>query len=225
MKEKKQENTIKIESDKILVVEGKDECNFFAAILEYEKINGIQVMDIGGKDKFKNTFPNLRNSDQFDKVHTIGFIRDAEEKDATSAFQSICSTLKNNQLPVPKTINTIINKSNIKIGIFIMPNNNDAGMLEDLCIESVKTYPIFACVDQYIECCLSKNLPENNKKFNRSKAKIQTYLASKTPIANSLGIAAQKQYWNFEQKCFSELINFLNNLFKNNLLQLNEDII
>lgn len=48
---------IRLESDRVLAVEGKDECNFFEALMRYEKINGIQIIDIGGKDKFQIEFP------------------------------------------------------------------------------------------------------------------------------------------------------------------------
>jgi tRNA 2-selenouridine synthase SelU len=212
-KNEKQENTIRIKSNKILAVEGKDECSFFEAILKYEEINNIQIIDIGGKDKFKVEFPNLVNLEGFSEVRALGFIRDAESQKAESAFSSICGILKKNGLPVPKNINTIISEEGRKIGIFIMPNNIDAGMLEDLCIESIKTNQVFECVEQYIECC-SSHLSEKGKAFNRSKAKIQTYLASQKPIVSSLGVAAQNGYWNFKEDCFSEIKQFLHNLFK-----------
>jgi hypothetical protein len=202
----------RIKSDKILAVEGKDECNFFQALLKYENINNIQIIDIGGKDKFKSEFPNLVNSEGFSEVRAIGFIRDAESQKAESAFSSICGILKKNGLPAPKNINTTINEEDRKIGIFIMPNNIDAGMLEDLCIKSVKTDPIFACVNDYIDCC-SPHLSENGTIFNKAKAKIQTYLASQSPIANSLGLAAQKGHWDFKKNCFSGIKQFLHNLF------------
>ncbi len=205
-------NKIRLESDRILAVEGKDECNFFEALIKYEKINGIQIIDIGGKDKIKTEFPLLINLEGFTDVNALGFIRDAEENQAISAFASICYILKHNGFPAPDTINSICNEQNIRIGIFIMPNNIDKGMLEDLCLESVKDKPVFKCVDHYIECCL-QCLGENGKNINISKAKIQTYLSVKKPIANSLGIAAIKGYWNFGNDCFSDIKQFLHNLF------------
>ncbi len=202
---------ITIESTQLLVVEGKDECSFFEAILKYENINNIQVIDIGGKDKFKFELPALLNLEGFSKVHTLGFVRDAEENQADSAFSSICDTLKENGLPVPKAVNTIVDVNNIKLSIFIMPNNIDEGMLEDLCIQSVKQETVFKCVDKYIECCQMYSLDVKNIKI--SKAKIQTYLAIKNPIVNSLGLAALKGYWDFSENCFSEIKQFLHILF------------
>ena len=42
------------------------------------KINDFQIIDIGGKDKFKHDLPLLKNTEGFSEVHTLGFIRDAE---------------------------------------------------------------------------------------------------------------------------------------------------
>ena len=44
---------ITIKENRILAVEGKDEVNFFKALLKYENIEKIQIEDIGGKDNFK----------------------------------------------------------------------------------------------------------------------------------------------------------------------------
>ncbi len=76
------ENKITIISNRLLAVEGKDECNFFKALLRHENINNIQVVDIGGKDKFKTEFPLLINTEGFSEVHRLGFVRDAEQNHA-----------------------------------------------------------------------------------------------------------------------------------------------
>jgi hypothetical protein len=203
--------TIKLEENRILAVEGKDECNFFKALIKHEDIKDVQIIDIGGKDKFTIELPLLINLEGFTDIHTLGFIRDAEKDQASSAFSSICKTLENNKLPAPQVVNTIYSEQNLKIGIFIMPNNVDEGMLEDLCLKSIKDEPVLECVDKYIECCLHCS-PENEK-TNISKAKIQTYLSCRKPLVNSLGVAALKGHWDFEKICFSEIKFFLHNLF------------
>ena len=205
-------NKIKITSDKLLAVEGKDECNFFAALLAHEKIKDIQIFDIGGKDKFKHELPLLLKMENFSEIIALGFIRDAEANQAMSAFQSICSLLNTYNLPAPQEIDSIADDQYRRVGIFIMPNNINEGMLEDLCFESVKDCPEFMCVKDYIKCCLAKK-PKNNSNMNLSKAKIQTYLATQIPIVNSLGLAAQKGLWDFDNDCFSKIKTFLHNLY------------
>jgi len=203
----------RIISTHLLAVEGKDECNFFDVLLKHENIKDVQIIDIGGKDKFRVEIPFLINAEGFSDVQSLGFIRDAEENQANSAFSSICSILKNNKnykLPIPKNMNEVIYEQNNKVGVFIMPNNSDRGMLEDLCLESIKiNNPIYNCVNKYIDCCLDFS---ENKNINKSKARVQTYLAGKKPIVNSLGLAAQKGHWNFSSQCFSDIKLFLHNL-------------
>jgi len=206
-----------IESHRLLAVEGKDECNFFEGILKHIGIEGVQLVDICGKDRFKKEFPLLYNLDGFLNVRILGFIRDAEDKKADAAFSRTRSILGKYPLPIPDAANTIIDGKNskgenLRISVFIMPNNTDQGMLENLCLESVREEPISACADQYLACCLSA-LPENRKPINCSKARVQTYLAAQEKIANSLGVGARKGYWNFDHICFDDIKRFLRELF------------
>lgn len=97
----------------------------------------------------------------------------------------------------------------IDFGIFIMPNNLNNGMHEDLCLESIKNSAIMDCVDDYINC-----IPHKAANFKYSKAKTQVFLASKTDIAKSVGISAQKGYWDFNNPCFNSIKDFLINLSK-----------
>ena len=86
-----------------------------------------------------------------------------------------------------------------------MPGDSDKGMLEDLCLKSIENEPINNCIDTYFEC-----IGEKPKEL--SKAKILCYLASKTPLVYSIGLAAHKGYWDFEAEQFKELKDFLLNL-------------
>jgi len=81
-------------------------------------------------------------------------------------------------------------------------------MLEDLFLESVKNHEAMKCVNDFIAC--SQELQEAPK--NISKAKAQVFLAAKPRIANSIGLAAQKGYWNFNSEKLQPLINFLKQL-------------
>ncbi len=85
-------------------------------------------------------------------------------------------------------------------------------MLEDLCLKSIETTHGYQCVKQFIDCCCKE---KKLKIKNISKAKVQAYLAIKSPIVNSLGTGAQKGYWDFDHRCFEDIKKFLNDLFRN----------
>ena len=89
----------RIESESLLLVEGKDECNFFKSLFEKINIRNVEIHDVGGKDNFGNRIKAFIKIQGFSNVIKLGFIRDAEDKPARDAFTGICSTLKNNQQP------------------------------------------------------------------------------------------------------------------------------
>lgn len=206
------DRNFKIQKTKLLAVEGKDECNFFEAFFKYFQLDNIQTIDIGGKDRFKNEFPLLYAMEGFSELTHIGFVRDAETNPAHLAFASICNILKEYNLPCPSTINEII-KNNIAVGIFIMPDNQGTGMLENLCLKSIKNKPVQSCIDAFIDCFKKIQVDEEKGKFNEPKSRVQSYLASRSPIVKSLGEGALKKYWDFNHPCFSDIKLFLTQLF------------
>lgn len=206
------EKNFRIQATKLLAVEGKDECNFFESLLRIERMDGIQLVDIGGKDKFQIELPLLMKIDGFRNVEVIGFIRDAEDLVAESAFNSVCETLRKNSLPVPVSIN-VPTDSKPRTGIFIMPDNQSTGTLESLCLRVLEGQKIKDCIDDFISCFYVDMDQSEKSKFNEPKSRVLSYLASRAPITNSLGLGAQNGYWDFSHGCFSEIKKFLHVLF------------
>lgn len=202
---------VKIEKSKILFVEGKDEENFFRALGVGDD---IQIIDVGGKDSFRTRFSlYYKNSDGLDMVTHMGFVRDAEQRSAQFAFNDICSVLRTYGLPCPQSLVNNIDKSNKPcVGIFIMPDNNNIGMLENLCLVSINNYPIRISIDNYIND-VKIQLGSNVAQLNEPKARVQTYLASRIPLRQRLGEGALSGHFNFSDPCFNNIKNFLTLLF------------
>lgn len=192
---------MEINSKKIIAVEGKDEVNFLYALLKHLKITEIQVINFGGKHKFTNKIEQITKLEDFDNVTHFGLIRDADDS-YTSAFDSVTLSLKKVNLPFPKKNTFFSEKLNPKIGIYIMPDINKVGMLENLCIETIKNNDEFDCIEKFINC-----LSEKPKKIEKSI--IQIYLAIKNPIVNSLGLGALKGYFNFNDAKMKAINDFL----------------
>ena len=201
----------KIEKTKILFVEGKDEENFFRAL---GVGNDIQIIDVGGKDSFRTKFSlYYKNSDGLNIATHIGFVRDAEQTPAQFAFNNICNVLRANRLPCPQSLTNNINKNNKPyVGIFIMPDNNGIGMLENLCLAAINNYPIRISIDNYIND-VKIQLGSNVAQLNEPKARVQTYLASRIPLRQRLGEGALSGHFNFSDPCFNKIKNFLTLLF------------
>lgn len=174
----------------------------------------VQLLDIGGKNKFVTEFPLLLNADGFRKVERLGFVRDAETNQAQSAFQSICTILKKSNLPTPTQQNVVTTNKIPLIGVFIMPDNAGAGMLEDLCLETIKTHPVNSCIENFVDCFAQQQNEHEKRIFNGPKARVQAYLATRSPIMNSLGLGAINGYWDFSHSCFDKIKAFLKSLFQ-----------
>ena len=223
-----------ITKEKILVVEGEDEKRFFKEFLNFLDIPNVQILKYDGKNNLKNRLKVWVRDSNFRNVTTFGIIIDADN-DPHATFQSVCDILRNVGLSPPQRM-YVFSNSVPKIGVYVMPGNFKEGMLEDLCLKTVKDNPLIECVDKLIECAnklykegkvkeffekydyfksrsFYKNnfLNSNGKIRNIAKARALVYLAIMPEIVNSVGVGAEKGYWNFESEELNELRKFLQN--------------
>ena len=140
-------------------------------------------------------------------VESIGIVRDADNS-AHSALQSVQSSLRNLGLPAP----TVFRESAgtlPKVSIFVMPDNEHAGALEQLCLQALVDDPVMPCVAGFLQCVerVLTRPPENP-----AKAQIHAFLASREDPELRLGEAAQRGYIPWAHPAFAGLGQFLQNL-------------
>jgi hypothetical protein len=138
--------SFKILRPKLLIVEGRDdELCFEAALRDHLGLTGIQIMPIGGKTLLTRNLTGLVADPDFATVRTLAVVRDADETapgvsmpSAAQSFQSVCGSLRHVNLPYPAAHGQFANGPP-RVGVFIVPNGVDDGMLETLCLHSVST--------------------------------------------------------------------------------------
>lgn len=197
-----------IESAKLIVVEGNDDENFIHAFLDELHIEGVEIFNIGGNN-FKNDIPEIGKIPGFDKINYLAVIGDADES-AENTFTKIKSSIEKieDYEITPPSIKNTFNNNTIKVGIFIVSkSDSNEGMLEDLCLETVKTHKVMQCVNSFSECLSNLGI----KQKNPSKSKCQTFLSAMTKSVPNIGIAAKKGYWDLKSEALSELKTFLLN--------------
>ena len=208
---------INITKEKLLLVEGKDEEKFFTILLEKNEIYNIQIISSGGRKQFKRKLPAIKNTPGFDEITSLAVIHDAD-MDAQATFESVCSVLKNNDLNFPKEVSSFISGSP-NVGVFIIPDGQNSGMLESLCLSTVESKNIIDCVDSFM-CCIEKDVQERSNKYkkpkNIHKAKCRAFLSAMEEDTPSLGIAAEKGYWNLDSDKLKPLLDFLKKLDREN---------
>jgi hypothetical protein len=199
--------TIRIEHDKILVVEGTEDALFFEALIQHIKLSDIQVMGIGGKIKIRDNLKALVQTSDFLKVVRLGIIRDADEN-PINAFQSVQDALRFCDLS-PPTRSGEFSEEMPRVGILILPNESNPGALEDICLEAIEKDQAMPCVNRYFECLRNVGLSLPTNQVHLSKVKVQVFLSSRSKSGLRLGEAAKAGYWPWDEASFNKVKIFL----------------
>lgn len=211
-------NICKQDTDKVLLVEGKDDCHVVMNLCQAHDVpENFGIYECGGVDKNK-IFKRLNALIiRPNPPKIIGVMVDADES-SSSRWQSIQDKLRNNnhEYAMPKTPDpdgTIIEaiEDKPKLGFWLMPNNQDSGMLEDFCAELAdQNSLIFAeeCVEEANKRHVTKFTPKD-----RSKAIIHTYLAWQDKPGNPLGQAITNQSLRPNTPIALTFTNWLRRLF------------
>ena len=203
----------------LLIVEGNDDKCFFEALLSYlSSSSGLQsisqsfdIYNLNGKDRLNDVLKTIKQTPGFNSVKALGIVRDSNSHPAQT-FQSIQDALKSAGFSYPKKEMEMVGEEP-KISIKLIPGINQTGMLEDLCLSSVRADPAINCVDSYFDCLKERKIIISKDK---SKAKSQAFLASRPRSPRDIGIAAKRSVWPFESPAFEEIRHFLTNLFQVN---------
>ena len=192
---------------KHLLVEGRDEELFFDAFIRHLGVGGVQVWNYAGKDNLGNRLGVLVDTEGFDRIVSIGIVRDADTS-ASSAFQSVQGSLRNAGLSVPIEM-LVASEGTPKIAVFVMPDNSAGGALEDLCLATLEGDPAMPCVNDFLQCVGGRvETPPQNV----AKARMHAFLASREDSELRLGEAAQRGYLPWGNAAFEPLTEFLTNL-------------
>lgn len=191
---------------KLLVGEGKEEVYFFEALLRHSNVTDVQLEQCKGKTGLSNYVATLPKRPGFANLIAIAITRDADN-DANAAFQSVCAALGNAQLAAPLASGTF-SAGDPRVGVFILPDCHQNGMLEDLCLASVTADLAMPCVDDFIRCLEHRGRQPNNL----AKARVHAWLASHIVPDKRLGEAAHAGYWDWDSPAFDPLKQFLQQL-------------
>lgn len=190
---------------KLLIGEGREEVLFFNALLTHLHISDVQVEQYGGKDALGSYLKTLKVRSGYREVVSLGIARDADNS-AHSAFQSVCGSLKRAELAVPSKSGEITGNSP-QVSVMILPDGENPGMLEDLCLAAVSADPVLQCIDEYFKCV--NNIAERQQPKNMAKARVHAWLSSQVEPEKRLGEAAKAGYLPWDSPGFDRLKQFL----------------
>ena len=188
-------NVCKQDTDKVLLVEGDNDCHVVMALCAAHTVPETFGIYQCGSDvgvlKRLNALIIRPNPPQ-----VIGVMLDADKPSITGRWQSIKGKLRHYNYAFPTTPDadgTVVESvaDEPKLGFWLMPNNQDSGMLEDFCAELAEPASL-AFARECVEQAHGRNVT-TFKAVHRSKAVIHTYLAWHDEPGYPLGKAITSQ--------------------------------
>ncbi len=206
---------------KQLLVEGNDDLHVVWALCEKYKIpETFEVIDKKGKDNIFKGIPEIVKGGNID---TLGVVLDVD-LDVPKRWEKVKRIFEqfDYQFPVAITPNGLITTHPdnetfypIKIGIWLMPDNQTSGILEDfmqlLITEEKDLWRLAFESIEKVEQTVNESLRFALK--DRSKALVHTYLAWQKDPGRPMGEAITKKYFDADAALAKTFVKWLNDLF------------
>lgn len=204
---------------KKLLVEGPTDMHVVLALCKHHGVpENFDIVDCGGvEDLFNNLKIRLTNPSM---NSTIGIMVDADNN-IMQRFNQIIDIINNqSQTPITKQITAngvIIPSQNTKtlpnIGIWLMPDNVNLGMIEDFAISLIpQNDNMIGEVEDELKKIEDKGINRYSV-IHHSKAKIHTYLSWQEEPGSPIGLSITKKVLNPDQGNAKRYVDWLVKLF------------
>lgn len=203
----------KSESECILLVEGKDDCHVILALARYYQLpENFGIYECENDEKVLKRLNALIPKSDPGKPQVIGVVLDATE----GRWAQLSGKIAHHGYtfpPTPDPNGTILEGDDTKprIGVWIMPDNSNAGMLEDFLLSGVPAVGV-AVAKEAIELAQTKKVV-TFKDVHHSKAVIHTYLAWQDEPGRPLGLSVTSKTLSAETPEAKRFVAWLRELF------------
>ena len=199
--------SMEIVESKQLIVEGNDDVRIFRALGSRMNISNIEIRPYGGVDNMRTFVRTLSALPEFRLVQSLAIVADAD-CDRERRERRIRSALSDMNLPTPSGPLEIASDEHLKVAYLVVPHDRDRGMIEDVCLDSVRNDPAMDCIDRYFDCISEVDIPGPQQVWS-SKARLHAFLASRDRPDLRIGEAADRGIWRFEHAAFNPLKDLL----------------
>lgn len=202
--------------DRVLLVEGRDDREVIYQFCNYYKIDNKKLFSVEAKDGIKNLLDDLRIRVRAG-VKVLGAVIDADV-DPNARWEQVCAALADYGYVLPTTPTregTILEAPNPRrpqFGIWLMPDNQVSGILEDFLLRLANEEdPLIYRAEDVVD-----SIPETERLFGdtkRSKAIIHTWLAWQKEPGTPLGLSIARDYLDPTRNPAPEFKAWLEKLF------------
>jgi hypothetical protein len=203
----------KSRAERVVLVEGKDDCHVILAVAQYFRLaENFGIYECGSDESVLKRLNALILSSDPVRPKSIGVVLDATEgrwAQLTNKISPHGYTIP----PTPDPNGTILEGDDAKprIGVWIMPDNADQGMLEDFLLPGVPPGGV-EVAKEAVELAKKKKVA-TFKDVHHSKAVIHTYLAWQDEPGRPLGLSVTSKLLSAETPASKRFVAWLRKLF------------
>ena len=192
-----------ISEPNLLLVEGRDDEEFFRHMAQVSGVRNLEFRGYGGKDKLAAALRTLPGVSGFERLERLGIVRDADTS-AQSAQQSVSSALENAGFALPSATD-----ARPSTFILTMPPGDETGCLETLIWRAItdEDPSLAGCVSEFVDCM---QFPAQGTRVD--KARLHAYIASQNDPSLKLGESTRAGYWPLDHGAFEPIRDFLRQL-------------
>lgn len=196
-----------------LLVEGNNDQHVVWALCEkFKLIQNFDVLDSKGIDNILKAIPiRLKQSG----LETLGIIVDADEN-LQKRWQQLQAVFQKTKISLPASPpqeGFIAQTDEVRIGIWVMPNNEISGKIEDFIRFLIPDDDqLFTIVENTLNTLETQNLNQYAPK-DRAKALIHTWLAWQASPGTPMGQAITKKYLDTTVQICQVFVDWLKKLF------------
>lgn len=216
------------EAGKLVLGEGSHEGYLLSALLRLLNKRDIQPAAYGGKNRLQEALEYLvagPPSPGAGDLRSVGITRDANG-DFHAAWQAVLSALRNANealakasadaplYSTPDEPGIIASDKAVRVGVFILPDNQSPGMMETLCVRSVEALPQMDCVKSFFACLGTIEGWPQPKKYDKALAHAFLATCERPDIHPGLACGDDKHDpdWQFDHEAFEGLKAFIGKL-------------
>jgi hypothetical protein len=190
---------------KLVLCEGEDDAAVLHGICGAASIEGLSIESIKGRSNLERVVRELPIRSDYSRgaIESIAIIIDAEE-DAEASWQKLRNAFRSG-LDVRLPGQGELTDGKPRCGGFVVGMDAGVGMIEDVCLLSVRDEPGFHCLEEYFRCLAERT----DVKTYHSKAKFRAWMASQSEYEAHVGRAAKLGFLNWGSAAFEPLREFL----------------
>lgn len=199
---------------KKLLVEGNDDQHVIWALCEKFKVP--ETFDVINCDGIDNLFKQIPARLKQSQLEALAIIIDADTE-IKNRWETIKSVFSKQEITLPNEIpgeGLIFKINHLTISVWVMPNNELNGMLEDFISFLIpKEDKLLQIANQTLNA-IEKEKLNNYIPAHKSKALIHTWLSWQGDPGTPMGLAITKKFLTTEEENCNKLLNWLSTSFQ-----------